>query len=117
MFFSYFKIGIVNTILHWLIFFCIYYFIEKQNVSNSIAFIIATTFSFFMNAKYTFNEKTNLYRYLCFTGTMFTISWLTGKAGDGMNLNPFITLIFFSGISLILGFLFSKFIVFKKNKE
>lgn len=117
MFLSYFKIGILNTLLHWSIFFSIYHFVPQQNVSNSIAFILVTTFSFFMNAKYTFKEKVSLYKYILFTGVMFILSWITGNAGDEMNLNPFITLIFFSGISLILGFLFSKFIVFRKNER
>lgn len=117
MFLSYFKIGIINTVLHWLIFFCIYHFTEKQNISNSIAFILVTTFSFFINARYTFKENVSLYKYMLFVLIMFTLSWITGKTGDSMHLNPLITLVSFSIVSLILGFLFSKFIIFRKDER
>lgn len=113
MFLNYFKIGIINTLMHWSVFFLIYHFSNTQSISNSIAFIFATTFSFFMNAKFTFNKKASLNRYMLFILIMFLISILIGKVGDHLNFNPIITLMSFSGLSLVLGFLFSKYIIFR----
>ncbi len=114
MFAKYFSIGILNTALHWVIFgLCFMLFNLSQANSNLMAFLIAVTFSFFMNAKFTFNKKPTGTRYILFTAFMAFLSYLTGLSADYLNLFPLITLVAFSAISLILGFVYSKYIVFK----
>ncbi len=49
MFLKYFSIGIVNTVLHWLMFsICFFIISANQATSNLVAFLVAVTFSFFM---------------------------------------------------------------------
>ncbi len=111
---KYFSIGILNTLVHWGITAGLFYFIGfSQALSNVIGFIVAVTFSYIMNAKFTFEKKPVLSRYLIFTLFMGGLSYVFGYAGDYFALNPFITLFLFSGTSLALGFLFSKFFVFR----
>lgn len=114
MFAKYFSIGILNTALHWSIFgLCFWIFGFNQANSNFIAFLFAVTFSFFMNARFTFNKKPTSTRYILFTAFMACLSYLIGFISDSLNVFPLITLIAFSAMSLVLGFIYSKYIVFK----
>ena len=95
------------------VFFCFYIFHANQGISNLTAFLFAVTFSFFLNAKFTFNKKPTSMRYILFSTFMGGLSFLIGILADGLSIQPFMTLVFFSSISLILGFVYSKLIVFK----
>ncbi|QLR04789.1 GtrA family protein [Providencia rettgeri] len=114
LFLRYFSVGLVNTAIHWLIFTILVYSIfMAQATANLIAFLSAVTFSFFVNAKFTFNKKATGGRYIAFVVFMGVLSYLTGYFSDRFNIIPTVTLILFSTISLVLGFLYSKYFVFK----
>lgn len=112
-FLKYSFIGIFNTAIHWGCFFCFFYFTGNQSTSNLIAFLVAVTFSYFANAKLNFKVELNIFRYLIFICFLALISFLIGLGSDHFSINPFLMLISFSLISLIFGFLFSKWYVFK----
>lgn len=112
-FFSYFKIGILNTGIHWASFFLIFHYSLSQSISNLVAFFIAMSISFILNAKYTFKKEVTIKSYILFAVFMACLSYICGYAGDMLKLNPIITLIAFSGLSLVIGFLYSKIVVFK----
>ncbi|WP_170987767.1 GtrA family protein, partial [Escherichia coli] len=69
-FFSYFLIGIVNTALHWGVFYACYNNLAfGQGRSNIVGFICAATFSFFANARYSFKvsaTKASYFRFIFF---------------------------------------------------
>ena len=114
MFLKYISIGILNTGLHWIFFgMSIFLLNLSQSLANLIGFSVAVTFSFFMNAKFTFNKTPTGLRYILFTIFMGFLSYTTVLIADELNLHPIITLISFSALSLILGYLYSKWIVFK----
>ena len=114
MFLKYISIGVLNTCLHWLFFgVCIALLDFSQSTANLIGFMVAVTFSFFMNAKFTFNKSPTSLRYILFTLFMGMLSYTTGLIADKFNLHPIMTLVSFSMISLMLGYLYSKWIVFK----
>ena len=103
----YFTIGILNTLVHWGVFLFLHWIILlEQSLSNMGGFIFAVIFSFFMNAKFTFNQATSIERFLGYIT-------LIGKWADKLELPALVTLVSFSGISLVLGFFYSKFIIFK----
>ncbi|WP_074168200.1 GtrA family protein [Candidatus Arsenophonus triatominarum] len=111
---KYFSIGIINTLIHWIIFAIIISITNiTQAYANLIAFLASVTFSFFAKAKFTFNKKSTGCRYIAFIGFMGMMSYLIGCFSDKLNIYPILTLITFSTISLMLGFFFSKFVVFK----
>lgn len=113
---SYLSIGFFNTVLHWLSFLTIHYWLDfNQASSNLLSFSIAVTFSFFMNARYTFKTQATWRRYLLFVSFMGLLSFTTGYFSEKMNFFPIITLVLFSMISLIIGFLCSSYIVFKEK--
>lgn len=114
MFFKYFSIGILNTGIHWLIFgLCLFLFSTSQGSANLIAFFFAVTFSFFMNAKFTFDKKPTGVRYFLFMIFMGILNFVVGSLADHFTIYPIITLVVSSTLSLVLGFIYSKFIVFK----
>ncbi|EMM0854497.1 GtrA family protein [Morganella morganii subsp. morganii] len=114
LFARYFSVGVINTLLHWVVFAALVYLASTtQATANLIAFIVAVTFSFFANAKFTFKKKATSGRYVAFVGFMGVLSYLTGFIADKVNAAPIITLVAFSAISLVLGFLYSKLFVFK----
>ena len=111
------SVGLINTAIHWLIFYALLEWVHWQQAdSNLLAFIAASSFSFFANARFTFKAKTSLPRYLSFTGFMGAMSYALGALGDALALLPLLTLIMFSLVSLVCGFLYSHFIVFKSSE-
>jgi len=113
IFVKYLSVGVINTLIHWAVFTGIYASGLAQSVSNLIAFCCAVTFSFFVNAKWTFESKPTSVRYLLFVVFMGLLALITGLIADVMMIPPVITLITFSTISLCCGFVYSKFIVFR----
>lgn len=117
IFARYTSIGVLNTLIHWLIFaLCIYGFHTNQALANFAGFVIAVSFSFFANARFTFKASTSAARYMLYIGFMGTLSAAVGWSADICALPPLITLIIFSAVSLVCGFVYSKFIVFKDVK-
>ena len=93
LFVRYTSVGVINTLLHWLVFAILFFAGASQTIANLAAFCVAVTFSFFVNARWTF-----------------------GKLADRAHINPVITLVAFSAISLVFGFIYSRFIVFRVKK-
>lgn len=108
--------GVLNTSVHWLIFLALINISSVgQAIANLLAFICAVTISFFANAKITFRRQTSLRRYLTYVLFLGALAWAIGKGAERTGLPAIITLIGFSVISLVTGFLYSRFIVFNKE--
>ncbi|QMR74635.1 GtrA family protein [Enterobacter sp. RHBSTW-00175] len=117
LFARYTSIGVINTLIHWVVFaICIYWLHASQAIGNFSGFIVAVSFSFFANARFTFRASTTTMRYMLYVGFMGALSAIVGLAGDKSGMAPIITLIIFSVISLVCGFVYSKFIVFRDAK-
>lgn len=110
------SVGVINTLIHWLIFaICVEYGLQ-QSQSNFIAFCVAVTFSFFANAKWTFSSEATTIRYMMYVLFMGMVAVLIGSYADRMKVNPVVTLIVFSATSLVCGFIYSKYIIFRDKK-
>lgn len=117
LFAKYTTIGILNTLIHWIVFaVSIYGFNTNQALANFSGFIMAVSFSFYANAKFTFNASTTTLRYMLYVGFMGTMSATVGWVADMCVLPPIVTLVTFSAISLVCGFIYSKYIVFRDAK-
>ena len=117
LFARYTSIGVINTLIHWAVFaVCIYAFHTSQALANFAGFVVAVSFSFFANARFTFKVRTTTMRYMLYVGFMGTLSAVVGWEADRVDLAPIATLIVFSAISLICGFIYSKYIVFRDAK-
>lgn len=109
-------IGIFNTLVHWSVFGFLIYFGASQTIGNGAGFAVAVTTSYFLNARFTFEKKPQKKGYLYFIFGMGALSLVVGKLGDIYLWPGLVTLVLFSLISLVLGFLWSKYIVFKADK-
>lgn len=116
-FIKYAAVGLLNTALHWSVFGGLVYLNCSQSIANVIGFCLAVTFSFFVNAKFTFQVKATLIRYLAYASFMGLLAFLSGWYADMKGINPIITLISFSAFSLIAGFIYSKLVVFRNNEK
>ena len=117
LFAKYTTIGVINTLIHWVVFgVCIHALGTAQALGNFAGFIVAVSFSFFANARFTFKSSTTTLRYILYVGFMGTLSATVGWLADIFNMAPIVTLIIFSVISLACGFIYSKFIVFRDAK-
>ena len=87
-----------------------------QGSSNLIAFSVAVTFSFVVNGIYTFNSNISLIKYFIYVFFMGGVALGIGYLSDKIRIPSLFTLIIFSTVSLVLGFIFSKFIVFKGKR-
>ena len=113
-FFSYAAIGVLNTALHWGAFFILYAYTETQAVSNGVAFLLGVTFSYVMNARFTFKDKPCLRKYIPYSLGLAAISYGIGAAADHIGAFPLLTLIVSSAVSLVVGFLFADKIIFAR---
>ena len=117
IFLKYTSVGVLNTLIHWVVFaVCIYGLHTNQALANFAGFVIAVSFSFYANAKFTFNSQTTTMRYMLYVGFMGCLSADVGWSADRCGLPPIVTLVGFSAISLVCGFIYSKFIVFRDAK-
>jgi putative flippase GtrA len=116
LFVRYTSVGVINTLLHWLVFAILFFWGTSQAIANLVAFCVAVTFSFFVNARWTFNAQATTFRYVLYVIFMGAMAVSVGKIADRAHINPVITLIAFSAISLVAGFIYSNFIVFRVKK-
>ena len=110
----YISVGFLNTAIHFSVFYGLLFFEFPQSISNMFAFYTAASFSFVCNAKFTFKAEISLYRYVGYLVTFGVISFSVGYVGDMFNFHALVTLISFSIISFILGFLVSNYVILKK---
>ena len=107
-------VGIANMLIHWQLFFLLTVaFNLSQELSNFLAFCAASTFSFYMNALFTFAMPASLPRYFLFMAFMGGLSLAIGWLADHWVLPGIVTLVVFTLISLVSGFLFSRWVVFR----
>ncbi|NWB27683.1 GtrA family protein [Pseudomonas gingeri] len=113
---TYAYIGVFNTLIHWSIFLALYSVMSvRQSIANVCAFAVAATFSFHANARYTFKRTATPIRYLSFIGFMALLSFATGWLGDWLALPGVVTLAGFSAVSLVAGYLYTRYVVFRGN--
>lgn len=109
----YASIGVVNTVIHWGVFGALVLGGAPQSVSNVAGFGAAATFSFYANARWTFRAKATKTRYGLYVAFMGALAALVGWGADRTDLHPILTLAAFSLASLLVGFAYSRLVVFR----
>lgn len=110
-------VGVVNTSIHWGVFFGLYASGFSQGASNCLAFFVAVTVSYLLNSAYTFRAKLSSQYYLRFLAFMSVLLYALGRLADSLHTSPLITLVISSLISLVLGFIYSRRFVFVELKQ
>ena len=115
-FLKYLIVGIFNTAVHVVVFAAMQLAGNDQALSNLVAFIVAVSFSFIANARLTFKVPVSLMRYCVFVAGMGSLSASLGYFADSQRWPPPLTVGVFSLISLLLGFLFSRWVFTEKRR-
>jgi len=117
VFSKYALVGVANTLIHWAAFAAFHYWAGlDQALSNLCAFCLAVSFSFFVNARFTFKQDATTKRYFFYVLFMGAMAITVGWSADQLQSPVIVTLVVFSAISLICGFYYSKLVVFKEKK-
>jgi putative flippase GtrA len=93
---SYTLIGVVNTLIHWQLFYVFSTALDLSQAVNFLAFCVAVSFSFYVNATYTFAMSASLARYLMFVVCMGTLSLGVGWLADRWGVPGIVTVMVFS---------------------
>jgi putative flippase GtrA len=113
-FIRYALVGILNTAVHAAVFaWCVRIVKLRMVTGNTLAFLVAVTVSFLINSLWTFGKAPTLASYVLFAGFMGLWAAAIGKVGDKIQLPPALVFTSFTATSLVVGFLFSKLVVFK----
>ncbi len=115
-FLRYFLVGIFNTLVHWGVFYVVLSLGYKQSIANIMGFAVAVIVSYILNSLFTFKQAIKGKKFILFTSFMGVMSFTSGYVADTFSIVPLITLVFTSGFSLVLGYLFSKYVVFNEVK-
>lgn len=113
-FLRYGLVGFANTALHGIVFALLVTGGIEQSYSNFSAFLAAVTFSFFVNAHFTFKKQPTLSKFLKMSSMMAVLSYVGGWLGDLFELHYLVTFILWCLFSFIAGFVFSKWVVFNQ---
>lgn len=113
VFIKYGIVGIFNTCIHWLFFYIFYSIKIEQSLCNFLGYCFAVIFSYTTNAKYNFKLKINIKDFVLFFFLMGGLSLGIGSLADKLSIFPLYTLIISSILSLFLGYLLSRYLVFK----
>ncbi len=115
-FYRYVAVGVLNTLVHWGVFALLFYLAACGQASSNLAgFAVAVTFSFFVNAHVTFGSRVTLRRYVLYVAFMALLAFAFGALAEQVALPPLFTLVGFSLTSLVCGFIYANFIVFKEE--
>lgn len=111
-FLKYGAVGIINTGVHFLVFFGALAAGSSQAAANLLGFAVAVAGSFFLNARFTFKKRPRPGAFLRMAAVMAALSYGAGYAGDLLEAPPVLTFLAYSAASWALGFLVVKFAVF-----
>lgn len=113
-FLRYGVVGIANTAVHAVVFFSLVSLLTfSQALGNCIAFFVAVTVSFFLNAHFTFRQRPTLSKFVRMTTVMALLSYASGRVGDVLSLNPVVTFLIWCAVSYVAGFLLTRYFVFR----
>lgn len=113
---KYTVIGVLNTAVHWLVFYVFLATGSSQALANVSGFAVAVTVSFILNAKYNFATQMTPYKYFIYVAFLAGLAVTLGWLADKFELPALLTLIVFSSTSLVIGFLYANFIVFRSKQ-
>lgn len=113
---SYSLIGVLNTVIHIAVFALLHANNVSATWANGVAFLSTATFSYWANAKWTFQQSfQSLPSYLIFVAWLGSLALFSGWLMDYLAWSSWLSIPFFMGMSVVLGFLGVKKMVFNKK--
>ena len=110
-FFKFCVIGVLNTGIYFLVFMGLLTIFASQLIANFLGFCAGVTFSFFMNAAFTFKQKTTINKFIRMVLVSGTLSGFFGYLGDSYQWSPYMTFTLFVLVNPLISFFLTKKIV------
>ena len=121
----YLVFGAFTTLVNIVVYSIFYYVFHIENsISNVIAWVLGATFAYITNRKYVFDSKVNtkiellkeaIYFYGCRLLTLVIDQGIMVLTVDKWGWNAFLMKVLANIIVIILNFVFSKILIFKKK--
>lgn len=108
-------IGIFNTIIHGVTFYISFSILDIQSISNLMGFIVAVSFSYLANATFNFKKEASVSSFLKMTFSLGLLAFLLGIMSDYCTISPIFTFLGTVVLSTVIGFILTKFYVFKEK--
>ncbi|AXQ49466.1 GtrA family protein [Stenotrophomonas rhizophila] len=115
-FLKYLIVGTFNTAIHVVVFAAMQLAGNDQALSNLVAFMVALSFSYIANARFTFRVPVSFMRYCVFVAGMGSLSVSLGCLADSQGWPPPLTVGLFCLVSLLLGFVFARWVFTEKRR-
>lgn len=115
-FVRYVLIGVVNTVVSFILFRVILFMMKDGIVQNIIAFVIAQfvgiLVSYILNSVLTFKRKLSVKGFFAFAGPLVGLQLIVGAGGmhilSSMGVNANLSFIILTGVNVVLGFILTK---------
>lgn len=115
-FVRYVLIGVVNTVVSFILFRVILFMMKDGIVQNIIAFVIAQfvgiLVSYILNSVLTFKRKLSVKGFFAFAGLLVGLQLVVGAGGmhilSSMGVNANLSFIILTGVNVVLGFILTK---------
>ena len=118
--------GVVTTIINLIVYYIFNILLDVNvGISTTIAFICSVIFAYITNKLYVFESKTKTVKevvneiikfFIARIFTYFVDLFLMILLVDKLNFNSLLCKILVNGLVIIINYLFSKLIIFKKDK-
>ena len=120
---SYVFVGIMTTLVNYIVYFVLLMIHCHWLVANSISWFFAVIFAYYANKKYVFESNRKGADTLKEAGAFYSGRVFSGVVNligmklfiDWIGINEFISKAILSIVVLVLNYLLSKFLVFKKK--
>lgn len=114
-FIKYNIIGILNTLTHWLTYLILnFHFGLESKYANFFSFFISSSVSYVLNSKINYKIDLEKKSYFKFISIIGVLSITVAEFFSYFKISNIIMLIFYTLISLLFGYFFTKKMVFKK---
>lgn len=116
--FAYFVVGVLTTLVNFIVYYAMLYMGVDYKISNTIAFIISVVFAFITNKKYVFNSNKSYFReFIKFSlGRLFTYVLDIGTMIiliEVFSVNEYMSKLWTNILVMITNYYISKFWTFK----
>ena len=110
-------VGVANTVLHLMV---VYALVEllmfAAPLANALAFVVANLFSFFANSRWTFQQSSDIQRYLRFVAVScvgLAISWLSVVGAQSMGFHYMLGVVVSVVAVALSGYILNRLFVFR----
>jgi putative flippase GtrA len=115
---AYFVVGVLTTIVNFIVYYALIYIGLDYKISNTIAFIVSVIFAFITNKKYVFlSDKSYFQEFIKFSfGRLFTYVLDIGTLIiliEMFSLSEYISKLWTNILVMIANYIISKFWTFK----